>query len=68
MKVFYIKDLQERAQMLVTAIKAIVFVVCFGVTMGVVYPSYEEKKALSKKEKKKASCLKEEKEKHVNNS
>lgn len=54
--------------MLVTAIKAIVFVVCFGVTMGVVYPSFEEKKALSKKEKKKASCLKEEKTKPVNNS
>jgi hypothetical protein len=54
--------------MLVTAIKAIVFVVCFGITMGVVYPSYEEKKALSKKEKKKAACLKEDKAKPANNS
>ncbi len=41
--------------MLVTAIKAIVFVVCFGVTMGVVYPSYEEKKSSCKKREEKSS-------------
>jgi Tfp pilus assembly protein PilE len=54
--------------MLVTAIKAIVFVVCFGVTMGVVYPSYEEKKAHAKKEKKKAACMKEDKQNVISNS
>lgn len=54
--------------MLVTAVKAIVFVVFFGVTMGVIYPSYEEKKACSKKEKKKASLLKENQQDTVNNS